>query len=143
MDRTGEEKARDDVATISSGVVITGEVSSTVDLQIDGQITGDVRCTTLYLGESGLVKGNIQAERIRVSGGIEGNVVAGDLAIEATGRIRGDVGYNRLKVTAGAVIEGMMKHRASEAVAPAADSTPLKLVGTGDAAAQPRRVFVD
>ena len=143
MDRTSENNARDDVATISSGVVITGEVSSTVDLQIDGQINGDVRCTTLFLGESGLVKGNVHAERIRVSGAIEGNVIAGDLAVETTGRIRGDIGYDRLKVTAGAVVEGMMKHRANEPAGSASDPGPLKLVEKNEAAAQPRRVFVD
>lgn len=139
------EKPRDDVAIISSGVTITGEVSSTIDLQIDGRVHGDVRCTTLFLGESGVLEGNIEADRIRVSGTIEGNVTAGDVAVEATGRIHGDVAYSRLKVTAGAVIEGMIRHQdnGKAAVAtPAETAASLKLVEAGEAASQ-RRVFGD
>ena len=140
------EKPRDDVAIISAGVAITGEVSSTIDLQIDGRVLGDVRCTTLFLGETGVLEGNVQADRIRVSGAIDGNVVAGDVAVEATGRINGDVSYNRLKVTAGAVIEGMIRHQdtgtTARAATPAETAASLKLVDGGDAAAQ-RRVFGD
>ena len=112
-------------------------------MQIDGQVTGNIRSDTLYLGESGSVKGNIHAERIRVSGSIEGDVIAGDLAVEAVGRIRGDIGYSRLKVTAGAVIEGALKHRGTDAGSATAETTPLKLVEKAEAATQQRRVFVD
>ncbi len=139
------EKPRDDVAIISSGVTITGEVSSTIDLQIDGHVHGDIRCTTLFLGEAGVLEGNVQADRIRVSGRIEGNVAAGDVAVEATGRIRGDVTYSRLKVTAGAVVEGMIRHQdngQASAATPAETAASLKLVDGGEAATQ-RRVFGD
>ncbi|SOB86517.1 protein CcmA, bactofilin family [Sphingomonas guangdongensis] len=142
-DRAADAAASEGIATISAGVVVTGEVTSAVDLQIDGQVTGDVHCDTLYLGESGVVKGNIRAERIRVSGTVDGNITAGDLAVEAAGRVRGDIGYVRLKVTAGAVVEGTLKHRGSDAGSAVTETAPLKLVEKPEAAPQPRRVFVD
>lgn len=149
MDRTTTREAanRDTVATIGSGITITGSVTSTTDLQVDGRISGDVNCGTLFLGETGVVEGNVQAQRVRVSGSVDGTVVAGDLAIEATGRVKGDVSYARLKVSAGAIIEASLKHRAQDVADLAPEPAPLKLVETPEAAAaekparEPRRVY--
>ena len=146
MDRASSRDAqgRDTVATIGTGVVITGEVNCDADLQIDGRIKGEVRCGTLFLGETGSVEGLVQADRVRVSGLVDGTIVAGDLAIEAGGKVKGEIIYARLKVTAGAVIEGRLEHRAGDVAAAAAEPASLKLVEPGETApVQPRRVYID
>ena len=98
-------------SVIGADVLITGTVESSVDLLIEGKVTGDVRChSTLLLGEGSAIAGNIFAERVRVSGLVEGSIDSQDLAIESTGKVAGDVSYTRLKVTNGGIVEGNMKY---------------------------------
>lgn len=128
------------VPAITAGVTVTGSIECAAELQIGGQINGDVRCHTLFLEEGGVVTGDITAERVRVAGNVDGTIEAVDVAIEPTGKVEGTVIYSRLKVGAGGILEGMMKRRPGEA-APV-ESGNLKLVEGADPG-KPRRVYVD
>lgn len=109
---------RPSAASITAGIVITGDVECAGALQISGRVQGEVRCPTVFVDEGGSVLGGVHAERVRVSGTVEGTIEAGDLAIEPGGRVSGTIGYARLKVTAGGIAEGNLQHRGSEAVQP-------------------------
>jgi cytoskeletal protein CcmA (bactofilin family) len=138
-----DKQGRDTMSIIGPGVMITGDVECSTDLQIEGRVAGEVRCSTLFVGEDGCIEGTIQAERVRVSGKVEGAIFAGDLGIEASAHVKGELVYSRLKVTAGGVVEGTLKHRAADA---AAEGASLKLVEPPpppQQPAQPRRVYVD
>ena len=96
-------------SVIGADIRITGNIEATVDLLIEGKVEGDVKCQTLLLGEESEIKGNINAERVRVSGSVMGSIETRDLAIEVTGNVVGDVTYTRLKVSPGGALEGNMK----------------------------------
>lgn len=128
------------VATISAGIVVTGNVQCSGELQISGQVDGEVRCATIVIEASGVVRGGISADRLRVSGRADGAIEAGDLAVEPGGTVSGEVAYARLKIAAGGIIEGTVAHRGE--ARPAADEKPLKLVDQIESA-NPRRVYVD
>ena len=128
------------VATISAGIVITGNVECSGELQISGRIEGDVRCATVFVDASGVVEGAIEAERLRVCGSVNGTTRAGDLAVEAGGTVVGETSYERLKVAAGGIIGGAFTH--NPRVQGREDEKPLKLVEQTDSA-NPRRVYVD
>jgi cytoskeletal protein CcmA (bactofilin family) len=144
MERSGtrDPQGRDAVATIGGEVTVTGEVACAGDLQIDGTVNGEVRCGTLFLGESGKVEGTVQADRVRVSGRVEGTIIAGDLAVEAGAVIKGELLYARIKVSAGAVIQGSLQHRPQDGEG-GEQPSGLKLVDSPAAAPQPRRVYID
>ena len=117
---------------IGPEVTVTGDISTSGALHIDGNVTGDVRCGTLTQGEGGAVRGNIVASEARLAGLIDGAVEAGSLTLEATARITGDVLYETLGVSAGAEVEGRFWRRRSERDAPAVGkaeaprATPLR-----------------
>ena len=117
MEKAAErEKAElSPASVIGPDTVITGNIEAGLTLQIDGRITGDVRCATLILGEESVIKGSVYADRVRVSGTVDGGIDTKDLAVEATARITGDVSYERLKVASGGVVQGNMKCKAPEA----------------------------
>jgi cytoskeletal protein CcmA (bactofilin family) len=96
-------------SVIGADITVTGDIEATVDLLIEGKVNGNVRCQTLLLGESSAIKGNIYAERVRISGFVEGSVETRDLAIESSGSVTGDVSYARLKVATGGNVEGTMR----------------------------------
>jgi cytoskeletal protein CcmA (bactofilin family) len=99
------------ISVIGGGIEVTGNIEASVDLQLEGIVNGDVRCTTLILGESSVIRGNVYAHRVRASGIIEGAIDTQDLAIEATARLSGDITYSRVRMANGAIVEGKLMHR--------------------------------
>jgi len=142
MEKADNRKAASDGAAIIAGkLTITGDVSCEGELQVGGHIVGDVRCGTLFVEEGGEIKGDVEAERLRLSGTIDGTVDTRDLAVESTGHAIGTLTYERLKVSAGGVIEGTLHHRAAE---PSVRAEPIETPKVVDLdAAKPRRVYVD
>lgn len=128
MEKVAEREKADlnPASVIGPDTVITGNIEAGLTLQIDGRITGDVRCATLILGEESVIKGNVFADRVRVSGTVEGGIDAKDLAVEATARVTGDVSYERLKVANGGILQGHLKCKAMEE--DANEANRLKLV---------------
>jgi cytoskeletal protein CcmA (bactofilin family) len=118
------------VSVIGPSIVITGNIEAAenaaeTDLQIEGTVTGDVRCGTVILTDTSRIIGNVIADRVRVSGSVEGGINTGDLAVEATARITGEVVYDRLRIAAGGIVQGTMKWRGG---AEAVEGSRLKLV---------------
>ena len=130
---------------IGADVVITGNIEASLALQVEGRIKGDVRCSTLVIGENASIDGNVHAERVRVQGSVDGGVDAKDLAVEATGRVAGDISYERIKIASGAVVEGSMRCKTAEAKR--GETSKLKLVDTPVAATnggrEPDHVFIE
>jgi cytoskeletal protein CcmA (bactofilin family) len=121
------------MSMIGADIVITGNIEASVDLHIEGRVNGDVRCSTLILGENSSVNGSIHAERVRVSGTVEGAIETRDLAVEAGAQVTGDIVYERLRVANGGSVEGTMKRNAPPE---GAEGGKLKLV---EPKSQPRQ----
>jgi cytoskeletal protein CcmA (bactofilin family) len=143
---TGDGEPREafkgQTSVIGADIVITGNIEATVDLHIEGRVSGDVRCATLILGESSSVNGHIYAARVKVSGTVEGAIDTRDLAIEATAKVSGEISYERLRVANGGVIEGTMTRKIPDPSAE--ESAKLKLVDApAQEPAKPRVVYED
>ena len=120
MDSNANSAADDEgPSLIGSGILIEGNIVADVELQIRGRIVGDVRCETLVLSEHGEIRGNVVADRVRLSGSVEGAIDTGDMAIESTARVKGDLTYSRIRMATGAVVQGRMSHVARGDVAEA------------------------
>ncbi len=113
------------MSIISHDVTITGNISATGDIHLDGRVEGDVLCATLTLGATGSVKGEIRADKAKLAGHVEGTVVVRDLAVDATARISGDMAYDSVSIATGAHVDGRVSHRSTDAKE---DAGPLKLV---------------
>lgn len=95
-------------------IAISGDLSATADLHLDGRIDGDICCAALIQGEGSEVAGMVVAESARVAGKIKGSITAGTLTILKTARIEGDVTYGALTIEEGAQVEGKFSHRTAE-----------------------------
>lgn len=96
---------------IGPEAVVSGDFTTDTQLHIDGRIDGNVKCTQLIQGESGVITGNIETDEARIAGIVEGKVVGRTLFIEATAKIMGDIAYETLSIDAGALIEGRLGRR--------------------------------
>lgn len=111
-------------SVIGAEMTVTGNLAAQGDVQLDGEVMGDILCASLTLGASGKVRGNISVQHATLAGSVAGSVVATDLVIEKTARIDGDVAYESISIETGARVEG----RLSQKGAPAGE---LKLVSAG------------
>lgn len=135
-----EGSDQNQMSVIGADIVVTGNIEASVDLLIEGRVNGDVRCSTLILGDNSVVSGSIYASRVRVSGTVEGSIETRDLAVEATARVSGDVTYERLRVANGGIVEGQMKHRPAEE--DPAEENRLKLV-EAKPQAKTEKIFIE
>lgn len=126
---------------IGDGIVITGNIEATVDLHIDGEVIGDIRCLSLVQGPASKIQGSIVAQNVSLSGAVEGSIEAGDLVISSSARIGGDVSYENVTIEQGGHVDGKFKHKSTKSpnlarttVDMAKKSPPLELTA-GDKAA--------
>ena len=101
-------------SVIGSDVTITGDVSASADLHIDGKVEGDIKCASLVQGDGSAISGAIVAESARLSGEVRGSITAKELVILKSARIHGDVHYDALTIEQGAQVDGRFAPNASK-----------------------------
>ncbi|MDZ3830567.1 MAG: polymer-forming cytoskeletal protein [Sphingopyxis sp.] len=112
---------------LGSDVVVTGNVSATVDLHVDGKIEGDLKCANLVQGEASEIKGAVVAETAKIAGLVDGSIEAKTLVVHASARITGDVAYENITIETGGKVDGKLSHRRHGAGAAKAPP-PLEVV---------------
>lgn len=100
---------------IGSEVVISGDVTTSAQLHVDGRIDGSVRCQQLFQGASGIVAGDIVTEEARIAGKVEGTVSGKTVLLEASAAVSGDISYETISIAAGARVDGRLSRRDSAA----------------------------
>ena len=101
---------------IGTGTTVTGDVSFTGGLRIDGIVRGNVTTAngetgTLVVSEQARVDGEINVSHVVVNGMVNGPVTANDyLELQAKARITGDIEYKTLEMHLGAVVQGRLHH---------------------------------
>ncbi|MCP4935432.1 MAG: polymer-forming cytoskeletal protein [bacterium] len=92
-------------------ISITGNIQSAGEIQIDGKVEGDVKCTSLIVGESADVSGGIVAEDVVVRGKVNGSIRGVRVTLEATSEVEGDVYHKTLAIEQGAYFEGKSRRQ--------------------------------
>lgn len=103
-------------SVIGADVTITGNISASADLHIDGTVEGDIACASLVQGEKSSISGAVSAESARLAGKVTGSITARELVILRTARIEGDVHYDALTIEQGAEVDGRFAPNARAAV---------------------------
>jgi len=88
--------------------LVRGNLSSDGAFRIDGWVEGSVDSrSTVVIGESGAVRGNVSGTEIVIAGKITGNVVCtGHLEILATGKVEGDIDAKSIRIETGRTFRG-------------------------------------
>lgn len=100
---------------IAEGSQITGNISFTDGLRVDGTITGNIRAdedvaSILVISEIATVTGAIVADHIIINGAVTGPIHARKmLELQPKARIEGDVDYAALEMHQGALITGQLR----------------------------------
>lgn len=96
---------------IANGVRIVGGIEADgAEVQVDGEVEGNIRGGSLTIGDTGLVKGDVVAETVLVNGRVEGSIRARKVQLAKNANVRGDITHQQLAVEMGAVFEGQCRY---------------------------------
>jgi cytoskeletal protein CcmA (bactofilin family) len=93
-------------SVISKALKITGQLESTEDIEILGEVDGDVRAVTVKVGPNAKVKGTVYGEEVELSGTVEGKIEAKKVILTRTAHMSGDVIHSDIRIESGAFIDG-------------------------------------
>jgi cytoskeletal protein CcmA (bactofilin family) len=96
---------------IGNGLKIVGNVTAEGLVEVNGQIEGDVHCTSLIVSPKAQIVGSITAERVVVNGRVEGPIQGGEVVLKSQAHVVGDIRHQSLTIEKGAYFDG----RASQA----------------------------
>ena len=94
---------------IGSKVKVTGDIESSEDLLIEGEVNGTIKLADneLVIGNSGRLQANIEAKTIRIEGEVHGDIVGQErVIITATGNVQGNVSAPRVMLEDGGRFKG-------------------------------------
>ena len=99
---------------ITQGITLKGTIEGEGVVQVEGTVIGEFNMVgAIIVADSGVIRGPITADVVRVAGRVEGNVTAREhLRLENTGALIGDVATASLVVEDGGCLNGrstMMK----------------------------------
>lgn len=100
------EPSSHSVSVISRALKITGQLESTENIRIDGEIEGDVRGVSVAVGSNAKVKGSVYGEEVELAGTVEGKIEAKKVVLTSTARMSGDVIHQEISIQNGAFIRG-------------------------------------
>lgn len=94
------------VSVISKALKITGQLESTEDIQVDGEVDGDVRGVSVKIGGNAKVKGTVYGDTVELAGTIDGKIEAKKVILTSTAHMSGDVVHQDIRIESGAYIDG-------------------------------------
>ncbi len=99
-------------SSLGPSLRLEGRISGTENLEVKGQIQGEVSLEGLDLivAPNGRVKADIRVKNILIRGSVEGTIHAsGKVDIHKEGRMNGDITAARIAVAEGALFTGTIK----------------------------------
>jgi cytoskeletal protein CcmA (bactofilin family) len=91
---------------ISKALKITGQLESTEDIQIEGEVDGDVHAVYVKVGANAKVKGTVYGEQVELAGSVDGKIEAKKVILTRTAHMSGDVIHEDITIESGAYIDG-------------------------------------
>jgi cytoskeletal protein CcmA (bactofilin family) len=118
-------------STLSADLLIVGNLKTTGDIQVEGQVEGDIHAHLLTVGETAVIKGEIGADDVVVNGRIVGRVRGLKVRLTSSARVEGDIIHKTIAIESGAHFEGSVQRQddplntsGAKSAAPAATTPP-------------------
>ncbi len=108
----GRGAERNTPSVIGPDLIIHGNLTSKGEVQVDGEVQGDIHGTYVVIGERARITGGIVAEEIVVRGHVMGSVRGKRVMLQSSSHVEGDIYHQALAIEQGAFFEG--KSRRSE-----------------------------
>ena len=91
---------------IAKGLKIVGSVTAEGLVEVNGQIEGELHCTSLVIARGAHINGVVAAERVVVDGKVEGPIQGGEVILKSQAHVVGDIHHQSLAIERGAYFDG-------------------------------------
>jgi cytoskeletal protein CcmA (bactofilin family) len=91
---------------IAKGLKIVGSVTAGGLVEVNGQIEGELHCTSLVIARGAHINGVVAAERVVVDGKVEGPIQGGEVILRSQAHVVGDIHHQSLAIESGAFFDG-------------------------------------
>ena len=105
---------------ISADLRVVGDLHCSGELQVKGNVEGDIKSRSVTIGEGAQVQGSVMADSVHISGAIKGQIEAQAVTVARSARVQGDIVHETLAVEAGAYLDGSCRRLESRPAAAAA-----------------------
>jgi cytoskeletal protein CcmA (bactofilin family) len=102
------EEEKNNLNIIGSGTLIKGDIETTGDIRIDGNINGNIDAKgKIVIGQIGKIEGELKCKIAEISGKIEGKITVSELlTLKSTAKIFGSIFTSKLAIEPGAIFTG-------------------------------------
>ncbi|MDE9449199.1 polymer-forming cytoskeletal protein [Aliiroseovarius sp. Z3] len=104
-------KVKPPASTLSSDLVIKGDIKSTGDILVEGTVEGDIRAHQLTIGETATVKGEVIGDDVVINGRIIGRLRGLKVRLTSSARVEGDIIHKTIAIESGAHFEGSVQRQ--------------------------------
>lgn len=91
---------------IGADLVVIGNLVSKGEVQIDGEVQGDLHAANIIVSESARITGGIVADEVIVRGMVMGSIRGKRVVLQSSSKVEGDIFHNQLAIEQGAFFEG-------------------------------------
>ena len=96
-------------SVLSSDLRIRGDIVSSGQIEMMGEIEGTIDARGLVIGPEGRMTGSVTADTVEVRGTLSGDVTTQTMTLRAQASVTADVTYEALVIESGAQIEGKFR----------------------------------
>lgn len=100
-------------SVIGEDLTVTGNIVSKGEVQVEGEVQGDIHCTSLVIGDKARISGGVVADDVIVRGNVSGSIRGIRVTLQSSSHVEGDVFHESLAIEQGAFFEGKSR-RADE-----------------------------
>lgn len=96
---------------IAKSLKIEGTVTAEGRVRINGELLGDLTCTSLIISENAQIIGTVTAETVVVDGAVEGPIKGVNVTLKSDANVVGDIHHETLAIEKGAMFDGRSKQK--------------------------------
>ncbi len=94
------------ISVIGADLSINGNLQSTGEVQIEGNIEGNLQASRIVVGQNAKINGNLVADDVVVQGSVNGSIRGNRVTLQSSSKVDGDIVHQSLAIEQGAFFEG-------------------------------------
>ena len=94
---------------LSKDLFIKGNLTTSGDIQIEGEVEGNIKASLLTVGQNAKIKGEINTNELIINGFVSGTILSKKVTLTSSAKVEGDIIHNTIAIETGAHFEGSIE----------------------------------
>ena len=94
---------------LSSDLFIKGNLTTSGDIQIEGEVEGNIKASLLTVGQNAKIRGEINTNELIINGFVAGTIRSKKVTLTSSAKVEGDIIHNTIAIETGAHFEGSIE----------------------------------